>query len=139
MSTNNNNVEQIAGWFCIYCEIDFDTEQEVDLHLAGDNECARIDKRRKHSRLIEDPNKPNHYYTVYDAGFEPVTAAEPEPAAEPVTAAAAEPVTADADYDDSDDDEFRRYEDEQDDEHEDDDGIEWASSCRCMTCRMDCA
>jgi len=117
MSTNNN-VEQILGWFCIYCEKDFDTEKEVDLHLAGDNECARIDKGRKHSRLIEDPNKP---YTVYDAGFEPGTSDEPG--------------TAD------DDDDYYEHEDDDDDyyedEHEDDadDGIEWGSSCRCMTCR----
>ena len=132
MSTNNN-VEQILGWFCIYCEKDFDTDKEVDLHLAGDNECARIDKRRKHSRLIEDPNKPNHYYNVYDAGFEPVTADEPGTANEPVTAN--EPGTAD-DYYDADDyynaDDY--YDEDEISRYEDDDGIEWGS-CRCMTCR----
>ena len=38
-----------------------------------------------------------------------------------------------------DDDEFRRYEDEHEDEHEEevDDGLEYGSSCRCMTCYND--
>jgi len=37
--------------------------------------------------------------------------------------------------DNEDDDEFRRYEDEREDEHDVDDGLEWGSSCRCITCR----
>ena len=81
ISETHPKKEKWYGWFCIYCDEDFETENDIDLHLAGDNECARIDKRRKHLRLIEDPNKPNHYYTVYDAGYEPADADEPADAA----------------------------------------------------------
>ena len=68
---------QIAGWFCIYCEDDFDTEQLVDLHLAGDN----------HTALVQDTENPNHYYTVFnDPQESTANAASDEPATdEPAT------------------------------------------------------
>jgi hypothetical protein len=98
MSTINAE-SQIAGWFCIYCEEDFDTEQDVDLHLAGDNSCSKINYGRKNSRLVQDSENPNHY-SIINEHAEP-TAAEPTADAaadadadEPT--AAAEP-TADAD------------------------------------------
>ena len=65
MSTNNAE-SHIAGWFCIYCEEDFDTEQLVDLHLAGDNRCSIINYQRKHTALVQDTENPNHYYTVFN-------------------------------------------------------------------------
>ena len=77
---------QIAGWFCIYCEDDFDTEQLVDLHLAGDNRCSIINYQRKHTALVQDTENPNHYYTVFNdpqestanaAADEPATTTEP--------------------------------------------------------------
>jgi hypothetical protein len=84
MSTINAE-SQIAGWFCIYCEEDFDTENQVDLHLAGDNRCSKINNGRKNSKLVQDSENPNHYYTVFN---EP-TADEPtadEPTADEPTA-----------------------------------------------------
>ena len=65
MSTINAE-SQIAGWFCIYCEEDFDTENQVDLHLAGDNRCSKINNGRKNSKLVQDSENPNHYYTVFN-------------------------------------------------------------------------
>ncbi len=80
----------IVGCFCIYCEEDFDTEQDVDLHLAGDNRCSKINYGRKNSKLVQDSENPNHYYTVFNepAADEP-TADEPtsdEPTADEPTA-----------------------------------------------------
>jgi len=76
MSTNIAAAAQIAesqiaepgivGWFCIYCEEDFDTETQVDLHLAGDNRCSKINDGRKKSKLVQDTENPNHYYTVFN-------------------------------------------------------------------------
>ena len=69
----------IAGWFCVYCEEDFDTEQLVDLHLAGGNSCSEIDTGRKNMKLVQDPEKkPNHYYVEL---INPAAAAADEPAA----------------------------------------------------------
>jgi len=79
----------IVGCFCIYCEEDFDTEQDVDLHLAGDNRCSKINYGRKNSRLVQDSENPNHYSIINEH-------AEPT-ADEPTAAAAAAEPTADAD------------------------------------------
>ena len=80
MSTINAE-SQIAGWFCIYCEEDFDTEQLVDLHLAGDNSCSIINYQRKHTTLVQETENPNHYYTVFnDPQESTANAAADEPA-----------------------------------------------------------
>jgi hypothetical protein len=75
---------QIAGWFCIYCEEDFDTENQVDLHLAGDNRCSEINTGRKNCKLVQDSENPNHYYTVFN---------EPDESTANPAAAADEPAT----------------------------------------------
>jgi len=76
----------IAGWFCIYCEDDFDTEQLVDLHLAGDNRCSIINYQRKHTALVQDTENPNHYYTVFnDPQESTANAAADEPATDEPT------------------------------------------------------
>lgn len=87
MSTINAE-SHIAGWFCIYCEEDFDTEQLVDLHLAGDNSCSIINYQRKHTTLVQETENPNHYYTVFnDPQESTANAAADEPATdEPATA-----------------------------------------------------
>ena len=60
-------------------EEDFDTEQLVDLHLAGGNSCSEIDTGRKNMKLVQDPEKkPNHYYVEL---INPAAAAADEPAA----------------------------------------------------------
>ena len=116
-------------YFCVYCDKDFKEKKDIAAHLKDKTtDCYAINEYRKvnHPRTAELEAEDAAELAAQN---KPITTDEPGTANELGTAN--EPGTPDDYYDD--------YEDDDDyceDKHEhEDDGIEWGSSCRCMTCR----
>jgi hypothetical protein len=131
-------------YFCVYCDKDFKEKKDIAAHLKDKTtDCYAINEYRKvnHPRTaeLEAEDAAEEQAAEEQAAAEQAAQNKPVTTDEPGTGTANEPVTADDDddyyEDDEDDDDYYEDEHEHEHEHEDDDGIEWGSSCRCMTCR----